>query len=181
VEVAAGGALPFSQNELLQTGHAIECRICAEDPAQQYLPSTGRIECFVPPLGANLRVDSGVGTGSVVSVHYDPLLAKLIVWGRDRSEALTRMDAALERFVILGVTTNLGLLRAVIGHPDFAAGRIDTSFLSRNGMAAMGGAPPDEAIVAAALALGMRSKRAAESGPRESVSPWHNSGSWRAV
>src|SRR5262249_27723871 len=110
VLVAAGGPLPFSQEARRPSGHPIECRLCAEDPRNHFMPSIGVLHRYRPPAGPNIRVDSGVAEGSEVSVHYDPLLAKLIVWGHGRAEAIERMGWALRNFVVLGVTTNIEYL-----------------------------------------------------------------------
>src|SRR6185295_6442584 len=110
IEIAAGAALPFAQEALLACGHALECRLYAEDPARDDLPSPGRILHLTAPEGPGVRFDSGVETGSEVTVHYDPLLAKLVTWGADRSESAARMREALRQTVVLGVATNLARL-----------------------------------------------------------------------
>ncbi|MCC7293053.1 MAG: acetyl-CoA carboxylase biotin carboxylase subunit [Phycisphaerales bacterium] len=135
VQVAAGQPLPFRQDDLRQHGHAIECRIYAEDPARGFMPSVGRLERFIPPAGPGVRVDAGFVEGDEVSTYYDPMLAKLIVWGEDRAAALARMRAALRRFVILGVTTNVEFLHDCISHPAFQRGEIDTHFLQTHNIA----------------------------------------------
>ncbi len=151
--VAAGEHLPFSQEELRQDGHAIEVRICAEDAERDFMPSTGTIDVFVPPTGPGIRVDSGVVQGSEVSVYYDPMLAKLIVKGRTRNDAIQKLAWALNHFVVLGVTTNIRFLRALIDHPEFLAGRLHTQFLQENAITAKKDGPvPREAVLVAALA-----------------------------
>jgi len=150
--VAAGNELPFTQSDLSQTGHALECRIYAEDAAKGFLPSTGTLAHYVPPVGPNIRVDSGVVSGSEVSVYYDPMLAKLIVWGRTREEAIARMSWALDHFVVMGVTTNIEFLRNLMSHSDFRAGRVHTQFLQEQTiLATRGGDIPEAAWIAAAL------------------------------
>lgn len=129
--VAAGQPLPWRQDDLRQRGHAVECRIYAEDPAQQFLPQAGTLLRYREPSGPGIRVDSGVVEGGAVSVYYDPMLAKLITWGETRDDSLARAREALARFEILGVRTNLAFLSAILSHPDFVAGRIDTGFLDR--------------------------------------------------
>jgi len=111
-------------------GHALECRICAEDAANDFLPSTGQITQWIEPRG--VRVESGYAAGDVVTPHYDSLLAKVIVHGATRGEAIARMDAALAQFAVAGVTTNIGFLRDVVRHPAFARGETTTDFLSRH-------------------------------------------------
>lgn len=153
VLVAAKEPLPFTQEALRQDGHAIECRIYAEDPERGFLPSVGRIEQYVPPVAPFVRVDSGVMQGSEVTVHYDPMLAKLIVWGRTREEAYDRMAWSLKRFVILGVTTNVEFLAALVRHPDVRAGSVHTQFLQEQQLDwGQTDDTPDEALIAAALA-----------------------------
>jgi acetyl/propionyl-CoA carboxylase alpha subunit len=129
--VASGEPLPWSQDDLSQRGHAIECRIYAEDPAQGFLPQAGPLLMYREPHGPGIRVDAGVREGGEVSVFYDPMLAKLIVSGETRAAAIARAIEALQRYVVLGIRTNIPFLMAVLRHPDFQAGRIDTAFLDR--------------------------------------------------
>jgi acetyl-CoA carboxylase biotin carboxylase subunit len=153
IRIAAGEPLSFDQGDLRQRGHAIECRLYAEDPANSFLPATGRLIRFVEPKGPGIRVDTGVTTGDEVSVYYDPLIAKLIAHGEDREAAIRRMLAALGDTVLLGVTTNWRFLQDVLRHGDFAAGRVDTGWIDRE--FAAWEAPqcdlPPEALIAAAL------------------------------
>ncbi len=152
IAIAAGEPLRLKQEQIAPRGHAIEVRLYAEDPANGFLPSTGRIEVFKLRAAPGVRVDSGVASGSEVTVHYDPMLAKLIVFGEDRQAALERLRWALERWAVLGVETNLPLLRAIAGHPDFAAGLTFTDFLVRHDFSAQLERPalPAEALLAAA-------------------------------
>jgi acetyl/propionyl-CoA carboxylase alpha subunit len=137
LRVARGERLRFTQDELDRrfTGAAIECRLCAEDPAAGYLPQSGRIaDFFVPPeLAAQpwLRIESGIESGSEVPPYYDSMIAKVIVTGQDRADAITRMQTALSGISVAGIPTNQALLQAVIAHPAYAAGEIDTHFLER--------------------------------------------------
>ena len=133
--VASGAPLPFSQASLTQRGHAIECRVYAEDPAQGFIPQAGPILLYREPQGPGVRVDSGVTTGVDVSVHYDPMLAKLIVWGETREHARRRALAALREFAILGIRTNIPFLIGILEHPQFVDATIDTGFLDREGAA----------------------------------------------
>ena len=186
VLVAAGQPLPFTQATLEQRGHAMECRVYAEDPARGFLPSTGRLAHFSPPWGANVRVDAGVRKGSEVSVHYDPMLAKLVVWGRDREEARQRMSWALRRFAVLGVTTNIDFLKRVVDHPAFAEGALHTHFLEEHGLgiepARTLEAPVAVAAALAALAPTLRSRTgAAAAEAAEGDGPWQASRRWRNV
>jgi len=129
VRIAGGEPLPFAQEDIVLRGHAIEARIYAEDPEAGFLPSTGAVLAFREPSG--VRVDAGIRPGSVVTSDYDPMLAKVIVWGGDRAAALDRMAAALEHTAVLGVTTNIAYLRTVFADPDVRAGRMDTGLLGR--------------------------------------------------
>ena len=131
LKVASGEPLPFSQQTLSQRGHAIECRIYAEDPSQGFIPQAGTLLLYSEPQGPGVRVDSGVRKGSDVSVHYDPMLAKLIVTGATREEARRRAIAALRSYAILGIRTNIPFLLKVLEHPQFVAAKIDTRFLDR--------------------------------------------------
>jgi acetyl-CoA carboxylase biotin carboxylase subunit len=131
--VASGGRLPWRQNEIVPRGHAIEARIYAEDPGRGFIPQAGRITTYREPRMPGLRIDSGVGPGSDVPVYYDPLLAKVIAWAETRDLAIARLSAALEQFVIDGITTNIAFVRRVLDHPSFRAGIVDTGFLDREG------------------------------------------------
>jgi propionyl-CoA carboxylase alpha chain len=131
IRIAAGEALPFRQEEIGLRGHAIECRICAEDVENDFLPSTGTVVHLKAPSGPGVREDRGIGQGSEISVYYDSLLAKLAVWAPDRAGALARMSRGLREYEILGVTTNIPLCRFVIEHPKFAAGNFTTDFLRK--------------------------------------------------
>ncbi|WP_431678687.1 biotin carboxylase N-terminal domain-containing protein [Kitasatospora sp. KL5] len=131
LRVAAGEALPFEQSDISFQGHAIEARICAEDPDRDFLPTGGRILRLEEPVGEGIRVDSGVAAGTEVGSLYDPMLAKVIAYGPDRPTALRRLRAALADTRILGVTTNTGFLRRLLAHPEVAAGRLDTGLVER--------------------------------------------------
>jgi acetyl/propionyl-CoA carboxylase alpha subunit len=131
LRIAAGETLPFRQTELQQSGHAIECRIYAEDPAAGFLPQAGEVLKLDWPQGEGIRVDSGIREGQAVTSHYDPMLAKLIVWAADRPAAIARMRAGLAETVLLGLTSNLEFLQAVITSQAFADGAIDTAYVDR--------------------------------------------------
>ena len=132
VRIAAGEELTLKQDDIQARGHAVECRIYAEDPYNDFVPAAGILVGWLPPNGPGLRLDSGVAQGQAVTTNYDPMLAKLITWGPDRTSSLRRMDLALSRFPVLGVVTNISFLRDVIRHPQFLEGDYDTEFLSRN-------------------------------------------------
>ncbi len=129
--VAMGKKLTLIQSDIEQDGHAIECRIYAEDPKNNFLPSTGVLEVYREPNGPGIRVDSGVKEGSLVSVHYDPMLAKLITYSKSRNAAIEKMLWALNHYQILGVTTNVSFLYDVINHSAFRSGDLDTHFLEK--------------------------------------------------
>ena len=150
LRVAAGEALPFTQDQVRLNGHAVEARIYAEDPARGFLPTGGRVLAWREPDGPGVRVDSGIAAGDEVSSAYDPMLAKVIAWGEDRTAALRRLDGALAGCTLLGVTSNISFLRTLLAHPDVAAGRLDTGLVERELSAA---APQVPAEVPAAAAL----------------------------
>ena len=183
LEVAQGAALPeaWRDGTFRPRGHAIELRLYAEDPVD-FLPRTGRILVYREPGGPGVRVDAGVAEGSVVGVEFDPLLAKLIVWGPDRDAAIRRARRALAEWVVLGVETNMALLAAVLDSPEFVSGRYDTGLVGRLPPGAAAPEPPEAAWIAAALAA---------SGPRPSApsgeaagsalpDPWESLPGWRA-
>jgi len=130
LEVAMGRPLPFTQADLSIRGHAIEARLYAEDPDQDFLPQTGRLVAFEFPPVEGLRLDAGVRSGDEVSIHYDPMLAKVIAFGSDRDEANRRLLAALRGASVHGVTTNLRFLRAVLAHPAWQSGKLSTHFIA---------------------------------------------------
>ncbi|MFJ6415362.1 acetyl/propionyl/methylcrotonyl-CoA carboxylase subunit alpha [Paeniglutamicibacter sp. NPDC091659] len=154
VRIAAGQPLGFTQEDVTLSGHAIEARVYAEDPARDFMPSTGTLLRVEEPAGQHVRVDSCLLEGFTVSPHYDPMLAKVIAWGSDRGEALGRLDRALAQTVVLGVLTNIEYLRLLLNDPDVRAGRLDTTLIERKmpGMEfhALGDA---ELVFAAGLAL----------------------------
>jgi acetyl-CoA carboxylase biotin carboxylase subunit len=132
IEIAAGRPLAWSQEELLPRGHAIECRIIAEDPERGFVPAPGAIRALRAPGGPGIRWDSGVYGGFTIPVHYDPMLAKLVAWGADRDEAATRMARALDELRVDGVKTSISFHRRVMTHPAFRAGDLHTGFLAEH-------------------------------------------------
>lgn len=154
LSVADGKPLGFSQSDVSLTGHAFECRIYAEDPAADFMPSVGKLVRYHEPAGPGVRVDSGVESGDEVSLYYDPLLAKLATHGPTRESARARMLRALGEYQIAGVKHNLPLLRRVFEHPEFMAGHLSTHFLSDHGLLQPEAPPPTDQIhllVASAL------------------------------
>jgi len=131
IRIAAGEKLPFAQDDIKIRGHAIECRIYAEDPDNNYFPSPGQIKTLLPPAGPGIREDSGMYEGWTVPMDYDPLLAKLIGYGASRDEAIGKLTRALGEYFVGGIKTNLSLFRRILRDPDFRAAKIDTGFLER--------------------------------------------------
>ncbi|HVJ04627.1 MAG TPA: acetyl-CoA carboxylase biotin carboxylase subunit [Candidatus Saccharimonadales bacterium] len=131
IRVAAGEPLPIKQDEIVLRGHAMELRVYAEDPDNNFFPSPGRITRIISPSGPGIRRDSGMYEGWVVPLDYDPLLAKLIAYGEDRPQVINRLRRALVEYFIGGIKTNISLFRRILLHPDFQAGRVDTGFLDR--------------------------------------------------
>jgi 3-methylcrotonyl-CoA carboxylase alpha subunit len=130
IRIAAGERLPWTQEDLGQRGHALECRLYAEDPANQFLPSIGDIAYYRAAVGPGIRVDDGIASGSRVTPYYDPMLAKIITWGDDRPEAIRKMKLALRQTTLLGVTTNAPYLQTILDHPAFVAGQTTTGFIN---------------------------------------------------
>jgi acetyl/propionyl-CoA carboxylase alpha subunit len=129
--VATGERLSFTQEDVGWHGHAIECRIYAEDPANNFFPSPGTITHLREPTGPGVRIDSGVTRLSEVSIHYDPMIAKLAVWGRTRDEAIDRLKRALDEYEVSGITTTLSFFREVVQDKEFVSGQLDTGFITR--------------------------------------------------
>ena len=184
LRVASGDPLPFTQETLTRRGHAIECRIYAEDPAQGFLPQAGKLLLYQEPQGPGVRVDSGVRKGSNVSVHYDPMLAKLIVYASTREEARRRAITALRDYAILGIRTNIPFLLQILEHQSFVDAAIDTGFLDREGAALAAMIPSElpEAVTAFARAFAKSgsANTIGDSGGRPPVAdPFSTLGAWR--
>ncbi|MGD6979031.1 MULTISPECIES: acetyl/propionyl/methylcrotonyl-CoA carboxylase subunit alpha [Citricoccus] len=171
LRIAAGEVLDLAQEDIVLTGHSIEARVYAEDPAAGFLPTGGTVEHVRHPAGDGVRVDTAIEDGLVVSVDYDPMLAKVITWGRDREEARRRMVTALEDTAIVGFTTNVEFLRALLELPDVVAGRLDTGLIARE-LDAIGFAVPTERDVQE-VALLMDAARGTDAGP------WRRRDGWR--
>ncbi len=178
--VAAGEALPLTQNEIERTGHAIEIRLYAEDPLRDFAPSTGTIHHLrLPEPSAHIRIDAGVRQGDAVSIHYDPMIAKLIAWDHDRASAIRHLARALAALEIDGVRTNLPLLRRIIGHPDFAAADLDTGFIARHEHVLLAPAAPASPAVIAAAAHRWLHDLPRHAAPSDPHSPWTLKSAWR--
>ncbi len=186
IEIAAGEPLAIQQQEVQQRGWAIECRIYAEDPARDFLPSPGKIQILRTPGGYGIRDDSGVYEGWEVPVHYDPMISKLCTYGRTRDEAIQRMLRALQEYTVEGIITNIPFHRWALTHPRFVAGDLDTGFIPQE----YRGLPEEEdhlrheiILAAAALAAYHKDKELAKSvavtkGSAGNVSAWR-AASWR--
>jgi acetyl-CoA carboxylase biotin carboxylase subunit len=183
--VADGQALPWTQEELVPRGHAIEARLYAEDPAAGFLPATGTLVRYRPPEAPWVRHDSGVVEGDEVSPHYDPMLAKLTVWGATRQEAVDRLAQALQDWQIHGVVTNCDFLSALVGHPEFIAGKVHTGFIQTH--YGDGWCPDPLSLLDAAVALAVADTLATKDGTESAqgpvrgdrFSPWRHLGAWR--
>jgi geranyl-CoA carboxylase alpha subunit len=147
IRVGEGRPLRLRQEDVMLRGHAVEARLYAEDPAEGFLPQTGRVLLFEPPGGPGVRVDTGITEGAEISLHYDPMIAKISAWADGRDGARRRLVEALRETVLLGVGHNLAYLKAILEHPAFAAGRTHTGFLDEH-LAAWGPAPLDAADAA---------------------------------
>jgi len=186
LRVAAGQPLPLQQDDIGLAGHAIETRLYAEDPARGFLPATGRIvHLRWPPQAADVRVDTGIRAGDEISVHYDPMIAKLIVWDQDRGAAVRRLRSALGGSQVAGLRNNVDFLRAIATHPAFEAGEVDTGFIARFQDDLLPADPPapyiDAWVFACAEVLLRQAEtvreRAQQSG--DPHSPWNSASGWR--
>ena len=182
IEIAAGGRVPFKQSELRQNGWAIECRVYAEDPEHGFVPAPGRIDTLRLPEGPGVRNDCGVYEGSEVSSYYDPMISKLVTWGRDRAEAIGRMRRALSEYMVSGsLTTNLNFHRWLMDNPRWVAGEYDTRFITdeyRPGAAAAGAdAEQIAGLLAAAFAASRSNHRPAAAAPAGA----HRQSAWKTV
>jgi acetyl-CoA carboxylase biotin carboxylase subunit len=176
ISVAAGEPLPFEQSQLGTRGHAIECRIYAEDPEQGFFPSPGTIRRLIAPSGPGIREDSGVYEGWTVPLEYDPMLSKLIAWGEDRPQAIARMRRALREYHLDGIRHNIAFFRRIFDDEEFITGNIDTGYVERL-LSRADAAPSDESVRALSIAcafaeqqrLGLESASGAE--PSETARP----------
>ena len=183
LRIASGEKLTLKQKDLLQRGHAIECRIYAEDPANGFLPSIGTLTKVEAPIGPNIRDDSGIYTGMEVTPYYDPLIAKLVTYAENREENINKMIWALSHYVVMGVTTNISFLKTAIEHDEFKKGNITTHFIDNyfKGWTETKDGLPIDAIIALAVYDSMHTKkeeivRFKEADPH---SPWKHVGRWR--
>ena len=185
LQIAAGGALPLRQEEIRSYGHAIEARLYAEDPARDFLPQSGRIAHLdFPAQGAQVRIDAGVRAGDAIPADYDPMIAKVIVWDKDRRRTLLRLRAALAETRVAGVATNLELLRTIAAHQAFTEASPDTGFIGRHTDDLLPKLQPSGNDVLAMVVIGLLCERAAfvrEKAQRSSDpwSPWTSQSGWR--
>jgi len=185
LRVASGEPLPLAQEQLAIRGHALEARIYAEDPDKGFLPSTGRLIHLAPPAESlNVRIDTGVEEGDEITPHYDPMIAKLIVWDVDRERALSRMLQSLAQYRVVGVSSNVDFLSRLVACPAFANADLDTGLIEREKafLFPAGVEAPAEVFLVAALAELLRegeAARTAAAGDRDPHSPWHLRDGWR--
>jgi len=180
IRIARGRKLRYSQEDIRLNGWAIECRINAEDPFNNFIPSTGRISMLRRPAGPGVRIDSGVDTGSEITPYYDSLLSKLIVWGETRGEAIVRTRRALREYRVLGIKTNIPFHQAIMESHRFHGGQFDTTFVEQR-FSIDENIPEDlprVAAIAATLVEHQRGQQAAQMvrGPSRDVSNWKLAG-----
>ena len=183
LRIAAGDKLTLKQNDLSQRGHAIECRIYAEDPANGFLPSIGRLTKVEAPIGPNIRDDSGIYSGMEVTSYYDPMLAKLVTYSENRNDNIKKMIWALSHYIVFGVTTNITFLKEVLNHEEFKKGNITTHFIDnffKDWTVTKDGLPID-AIIALAVydSIHSKSKEIIRYKEEDPHSPWKHVGRWR--
>jgi acetyl-CoA carboxylase biotin carboxylase subunit len=186
IRIASGQPIGIAQEEVGLNGWAIECRIYAEDPDNGFRPSPGEILIYRPPGGPGVRNDSGVYPGATVPVHYDPMISKLVCWGRDREEAIGRMRRALREFVVKGIKTSIPFHRIVMNHPMFLAGRYDTGFIDAEVLPGGASLPPDEeerrvGVMLAAVAAFRREKELAARAATGAPAPGGGGSRWKTV
>ena len=183
IRVARGEKLSFTQSDIKRNGHAVECRIYAENPATGFLPSPGRIDCLRVPGGPGVRDDSGAYEGVTNSSYYDPIISKLCVWAPDRARALEKMKRALTEYVVTGIHTNIPFHLSLLDDPEYQKGEFDTGFIERHKATLLQAShvkDSDAMTIGAAIAQAMRDDDAARAGSamsqngntREGMSPW---------
>src|SRR6266436_1044546 len=188
ITIAAGAKLSFGQDDVRWRGHAIECRVYAEDPDNNFFPSPGQITFLRVPAGPGIRDDSGVIEGDEVSIHYDPMISKLAAWGSTRDQAIDRLRRALDEYAVGGIKTTLPFFREIVRDEEFIAGRLDTGFISRFWERRLAGRPQsaggaqasslrqDIAIIAAALAYGRAQHKSSPDFQAGEQSKWKSAG-----
>jgi len=183
IRIASEEKLALTQEDIKQRGHAIECRIYAEDPENNFFPSSGKILFMKEPSGPGVRHDCGIFSGFEVSVYYDPILSKVITWGETREDARKRMILALSNYAVLGIKTSIEFLASVMDHPEFVAGNTQTNFIDKNMSDWKDNKKEkkftNEAVIAAAIFSQTKtaSKKRVQ-GKEEMPSPWLTVGKW---
>jgi acetyl/propionyl-CoA carboxylase alpha subunit len=180
LRIASGERLGFSQELVGLRGHAVECRVYAEDPEADFAPSPGRVLYLFEPDLPGVRIDSGIRAGQEIPVHYDPIMAKVIAWAPDRALALRRMQQALTEYALLGPRTNVSYLRTIVAHPAFAAGALSTEFLTEH-LSGWRAPQPGPEVAAIAALLSEPAQIAGEPGRPggRRVDPWDRLAGWR--
>jgi acetyl-CoA carboxylase biotin carboxylase subunit len=183
LRIARGESLAFGQDDIARRGHAIECRVYAEDETRNFMPSCGEITYLYEPSGPGVRNDSGVYEGWEVSPYYDPILSKLVTYGEDREQARARMLRALDEYVVHGVQTSIDLHKRILRHHAFIAGDVDTTFFESHAdelLTPKEEQIPDIAFIAAALyeIAGVRRRPSSGGGSVARHSVWNDVGSW---
>jgi acetyl-CoA carboxylase biotin carboxylase subunit len=181
IRIAAGEPLGHDQSAIRRRGAAIECRVYAEDPARDFLPSPGRIERLRTPGGPGVRDDSGVYEGFTIPLEYDPLISKLCVWAHDRPAALARMRRALREYVLIGPVTNLSFQRRLLDRPEVIAGTYDTGFLDRKRQELVEPTSAIDPLTALGAAVVCARTRRNGAPPARESSPWRMAGRLRAL
>jgi acetyl-CoA carboxylase biotin carboxylase subunit len=182
IRIAAGERLVYRQDDLRQRGHAIECRLYAEDPAAGFLPATGPLLRFIEPRGPGVRVDSGFTSGDEITIHYDPLIAKVSVLAEGRAAAIHKMQTAMRETVLLGVPTNWQFLIDVLSHPDFQEGRAHTTWVEHTypeWQPPQCALPPEVLVAAAMTQFQLPSRGQAGHAERDPFNPWRVSSGYR--
>ena len=173
IRIAEGEKLPFKQSDLKITGHALECRVYAEDPATNFMPSPGTLQYVKAPMGPGVRDDSSIYSGYEVTSYYDPMLSKLITWGETREDAVKKMVSALSEYVVLGVRTNIGFLIRVMDEEEFNEAKIDTGYIERHPELLTAESPDvDPALIAAAVTMEHTVPEANNSNGKSTGSNW---------
>jgi acetyl-CoA carboxylase biotin carboxylase subunit len=176
LRIAAGEPLPFTQQDVAWRGWAMECRVCAEDPENQFFPSAGKITQLREPGGPGIRLDSGMYPGWTVPLEYDSLLAKLVAWAPDRNTAVQRLERALGEYTISGIQTNIAFFREILNDPEFLAGNLSTEFvgdfMARRKPRAEPAPELDVAVALAALAHFQNARERAAGASKVEASRW---------
>ncbi len=171
IRIADGEKLPFKQSQIEMKGHAVECRVYAEDPETNFMPSPGTIDYLRVPSGPGIRDDSSIYSGCEITPHYDPMLSKLVVWADTREAAIEKMASALREYIVIGLKTNIGFLLRVMGEEEFKEGKIDTGYIERHPELLKPGDIDIEPVLIAA-ALAMNNADSVESGEQRPASNW---------